>query len=221
MNRPLHVSSLTPIDSRNYRSSRNSSVLSASVLSFAGDTCATLELNAPLESVQEFLQSSHSDRYLLGTDVYTKREDGLWDCHQPVIEFFGLSLRPVFVHRLDRESPSQVSINIVDARTDIVKNPESRTNKAAASILEASSFVGEGVVSAKPGATSGACELSVDLSLTLHIPLPRFMLIPPGFNSIGSAIVRRAGKSRTKELLKSLQRAYDKEWKTRSEPGSP
>jgi hypothetical protein len=45
-------------------------------------------------------------------------------------------------------------------------------------------------------------------------------LIPPGFNSIGSAIVRRAGKSRTKQLLNDLQTAYDKEWKNTSEPAS-
>lgn len=218
---PLQASSFSssPIKPRN-PTQDSTSELAASVLSFAGDSSATLKLDAPLESVREFLQSSKSDKYLLGTETYKKRDDGLWDSHQPIIEFIGLSLRPVFVHRLDRKPPSGVSVSIVDARTDIVKNPNSRANRAAASVLKSSSFIGEGVISTKPGAESGACELSIELSLTLQIALPPFLLIPPGFNSIGSAIVRRAGRSRTKQLLKGLQAAYDKEWKKTSDPVS-
>jgi hypothetical protein len=221
LNLPLQVASLPAVRIPSRRSTRNSSsVLSASVISFAGDASATLDLDAPLESVQEFLQSSKSDMYLLGTETYTKRDDGLWDCQQPIIVFVGLALQPVFVHRLDRQPPSQVSISIVDARTDIVKNPNSPANRAVASVLETSSFKGKGIISTKSSATSGACQLSIELSLTLQIPLPSFLLIPPGFNSIGSAIVRRAGKSRTKQLLNDLQTAYDKEWKNTSEPAS-
>lgn len=182
----------------------------AGTISFQGDSSATLVLDANLESVQSFLQSSQSDMYLLGTETYAQREDGLWDCQQPIVDFIGLSLQPVFVNRLDREPPSTVTISIVDARTDIVKNPNSPANRVVANLMKTSKFVGKSRISVSSTKDRG-CQLSIDLNLTLQIPLPPFLPLPPGFNKLGSAIVRTTGKSRTKKLLKDLQEAFEKE----------
>jgi len=191
----------------------------AGTISWEGDSTGVLDIDVPLRSMQEFLQSPASDLYLLGTDTYIKRNDGLWDCQQPVIDFFGLSVQPVFVNRLDRQpspSTSGVTVSIVDARTDIVKNPHSPTNIAVSNLMSKTKFVGKSLISVKPSSSSSSsssgCQLECQLSLTLQIKLPKFMLLPPGFNTIGSAIVSRIGKSRTKQLLKEIEMAFSKEW---------
>jgi len=48
--------------------------------------------------------ASDSNRALLGTDDTSLRSDGLWDCRQPPIGWFGLELRPIFVNKLERHS---------------------------------------------------------------------------------------------------------------------
>jgi hypothetical protein len=162
-----------------------------------------------LESLQDFLQSSSCDKYLLGTEAYVEREDGLWDCQQPFIDFMGMSLQPVFVHRLDRQVPSTVCVSIVDARTDIV-NKNNTANRVVASVMKASKFDGKSIISVRSVSTT-ACQISIALNLTLQIPLPPFFPLPPGFNSIGSALVRKTGKSRTKRVLQDLRDAYELE----------
>mmetsp|Transcript_35656 Transcript_35656/g.86317 ORF Transcript_35656/g.86317 Transcript_35656/m.86317 type:complete len:326 (+) Transcript_35656:35-1012(+) len=228
-------------------SSSSSSGLHAT-LSFSGDASYTLEMkDATVESVSEFLQSPRSDVYLLGTSNIAKQEDEektsddsnkkskkddegqLWECKQPVVDFMGLKLQPVFINKVRRVARGHVVVSIEDARTDIMKASRNPANRALTSILKSSTFAGESVFTVQPrvlnddedsiinggGETNSlddddesSCMLSIELRLTLLIPLPSYMPIPPGFNSLGSAIVRRTGKSRTKRLLQRLQAAY-------------
>ena len=188
------------------------------LISFKGDSSGVLNIDASLESVQDFLQSPASDLYLLGTDSGVKRNDGLWDCQQPIIDFLGITLQPVFVNRLDRQ-PDFVSVSIVDARTNILKNPQSLGNRAVSNLMSNSKFIGKSIISAKslPHTNdSPGCQVELKLNLTLEIPLPTVMrlLLPPGFNSLGSAIVRKTGNSRTKKLLKDLEVAFLQHCKT-------
>ncbi|KAL3936389.1 MAG: hypothetical protein SGBAC_008280 [Bacillariaceae sp.] len=191
-----------------------------------------------MESVSEFLESRKSDSYLLGTKNFSKqseeerasddnnkkanKEDGkgqLFECKQPVVDFMGLKLQPVFLSKVLRVAQGHVVVSLEDSRTDIVKASRNPANRALTSILESSTFEGESVFRVRPSSTTLSdeddtidgdenCMLSIELRLTLIIPLPSYMPIPPGFNSLGSAIVRQTGKSRTKKLLERLQEAY-------------
>jgi hypothetical protein len=151
----------------------------------------------------------------------------LWNCRQPRINFLGLDVVPVFVCQLERSS-STTTVSIVQARTEIFNGDDTvddnsstsststsnRANHLVASVMERSTFVGNSVIRASSSATNtngASCQLSVDLSLTLQVPLPPYVLLPPGFNSLGSVIVRRTGRSRTKQLLQTLKQAYQ-EW---------
>jgi hypothetical protein len=103
-------------------------------------------------------------------------------------------------------------VTIVEARTDIEKH--NRANQAVARVMKQSQFTGKSVIRAvegstsRQGSTTSTCHLEVDLSLTINILLPKFLLLPPGFNMIGSAFVGWTGQSRTKQLLEDLRDAY-------------
>lgn len=218
------------------QNSSSSSELSATI-SFSGDaSCKLVMENASVESVSEFLQSPDSDIYLLGTSnaelaegheertkrdkSKNKRNSQLWECRQPVVDFIGLKLQPVFVYKVLRIAPGHVQVSIVDARTNILEASRNPAKQAIKSMLESSTFEGESVFTVHPpdaprddSTTSKKkmtenCVLSMELRLTLLISLPPFMPLPPGFNSLGGAIVRRTGKARTKQLLDQLQEAY-------------
>lgn len=179
-------------------------------LSLAGDSSSKIQFDVdPTQrSFEEWLQSSASDHGLLGARAAQQRPDGLWDCRQPRIAFFGLDLVPVFVNKIDR-TPAAVIISIVQARTDIFEGKEGRVNQAVAAVMEKSTFVGKSVI--KSRTIGKTYSVSVDLSLTLQAPLPSFVLLPPGFNSIGSAIIQNTCRRRTSSFLEDLKKSY-REW---------
>ncbi|KAL3936935.1 MAG: hypothetical protein SGBAC_007850 [Bacillariaceae sp.] len=178
---------------------------------FVGDSTTTLELDAPMELVQEFLQSDSSNMYLLGTDdikchtncqeAADDDENQLFECKQPILEFMGLKLQPIFQHKLHRNTPNQVTASIEEgSKAEILQHSKHPAKRVISGLVNEATFVGESV--------DQKCKLSIALSLTLQIPMPRFIPIPPGFNAIGSAIVRRTGRLRTQQLLERLKAAY-------------
>lgn len=201
---PRTISPLAPW-SKCYASS---SRLGATI-SWLGDSKASIELpdynndDTIDYSIQDWLQSSDSDFHLLGTTNASPRSCGeLWDCRQPRIQFLGLDLVPIFVNRLERTT-SSVTVTIVDAQTEIGNS--GKRNRAVAKIMQNSKFLGESKIVAMENT------LSVDLTLTLQVKLPPFLPLPPGFNTLGSAMIRRTGKSRVQQLLRDLNQAYE-EW---------
>lgn len=184
----------------------------ATTLDFTGDLKESVQLDVvdhDKPTFAEWLQSSLSDAPLLGTSDFQPRPDGLWDCRQPRVTWFGLDLVPVFVNRIDRTPFSDtVVVSIVQARTDILQDDKKRgINQAIASVMEESTYVGKTVIQARE--YDGIfCTVSVDLSLTLQIPLPRFALLPPGFNMVWRSIIRKSCRTRTKAFLQSLVQAY-------------
>eukprot|EP00429_Kryptoperidinium_foliaceum_P032127 CAMPEP_0176135512 /NCGR_PEP_ID=MMETSP0120_2-20121206/68748_1 /TAXON_ID=160619 /ORGANISM="Kryptoperidinium foliaceum, Strain CCMP 1326" /LENGTH=253 /DNA_ID=CAMNT_0017471229 /DNA_START=45 /DNA_END=806 /DNA_ORIENTATION=+ len=184
-----------------------------SKISFQGDTTAKLELDAPAHHVQKWLSTpSASDVHLLGSIDATQKDEGLWECLQPRIDFMGLDLQPVFVHRISRrESASRntgshlVEVQVIDSRTDILGT--GNANQAVGSLMSKAKFSGQSRFRVQEHRRT-ATVMEVDLKLGLHVPLPPFVLLPPGFNSIGSSIIKRTGRSRTEKLLRDLERAY-------------
>ncbi|CAJ1948901.1 unnamed protein product [Cylindrotheca closterium] len=202
---------------QNNKSGTNKNEHKSSV-TFVGDSTTTLELDAPMELVQEFLQSDSSNVYLLGTDDIQCHDDHdesqqlLYECKQPIIEFMGLQLQPTFRHKLYRQ-PNQVTASIEEgSKAEIVTHSRHPAKRVISSLVHDATFVGESVVTVHPQEAQDhatqKCKLSINLSLSLQIPMPRFIPIPPGFNALGGAIVRRAGRLRTQQLLERLKAAY-------------
>lgn len=192
----------------------------AAELNFSGDSTASLEFETgtSIESVQKWLDTPQaSDVSLLGSDQVKQIGPDLWECLQPRIDFMGLDLQPSFTHRIGRKQ-GIVTVQVIDSRTDVLSN-NNPANQIVASLMSRAKFSGKSVIRAKPKTAASSSQtttdpcgsiLQVDLTLTLNIPLPPFILLPPGFNSLGSAMVKRTGNSRTKKLLEELKSAYYK-----------
>ena len=214
--------------------------LSANQLSFSGDSKASIRIPFPKDSFRSWLHSSDSNLRLLGSDDATQQQqqeeeedEGLWYCPQPRVEFLGLDLVPVFVNRLEH-SPhdGSTTVHIVEAKTEILQSSANNAaNRLVASLMERATFQGKSVIRVDDdeeeeeydgenddAGNNPRCRLSVDLNLKLQVPLPRFLPLPPGFNSIGSAIVRRTGQTRTKQLLQDLEQDFKEFTQTQSSP---
>ncbi|CAB9517495.1 expressed unknown protein [Seminavis robusta] len=160
-------------------------------------------------SLADWMLSSDSDEFFLGTQDFRKRTDGCWDAFQPSVDWFGLELVPVFVIKLERNGPKkQVSAIITQARSDIRSGQNSVTGRLAGKVMEKSSFQGSNRVTWKENDLANEWILEADLSLTLSIPLPPLVPLPPGFNSIGSRIVKSTCKRRLEQFLNNLQASY-------------
>ena len=196
------------------KSTTKSSTKLRATLSWSGDATASLELDnndnaAQGLSIRDWLDDpAASNIPLLGTDDVERNRDGNFVCRQPPIDFLGVALQPVFVNKISRSRPGCATVSILDAKTNVKGGPGgSRTSMAGSaiqSLMQDSQFQGRSVIQANDSSN----RLTVDLNLTLNVKLPPFMLLPPGFNSMGSSIMKRAGKARSRELLKDLQRDY-------------
>jgi hypothetical protein len=184
-------------------------------LSFKGDARSYLEFDAPPGHVQKWLRTPDaSDLTLLGSANASKQANGLWECQQPQIAFMGLDLQPYFVYDLQRRpSSTAVVVEVVDSRTDIL-NGNNRAAKIVEAFMGRAKFSGKSTIQAMECTSRHCCRLEIILDLTLHVPLPPFVPIPPGINAIGSTLVKRTGISRTEKLLEDLKRSYF-EWAKR------
>lgn len=162
------------------------------------------------KSFDAFLLSAASNPVLLGAETYTKLDDEgsgeLWECKQASVAWFGLALTPIFINRIEKSS-GNVVISIIEAQTQVSEG--SRLGNTIATAMKRSEFEGRNVVSWKERAGSNnAYVMEGDLRLTLTINLPRFLPLPPGFNTIGSKIVDRTCKQRLRQNLSDISDAY-------------
>jgi hypothetical protein len=185
-------------------------------LSWSGDATASLELDRPKLhsqglSIRNWLDDpTASNIPLLGTNDVEEREDDIFLCRQPPIDFFGVALQPIFVNRITRKKSGCATVAILDAQTKVQGGSagNGRTSMAGSaihSLLQDSTFQGRSTIQAHDHGN----KLTVDLSLTLKVNLPPFVLLPPGFNTMGNSIMKRAGKARSQQLLLDLQAEYE------------
>jgi len=177
------------------------------------------------KSLSTFLASSASDSALLGKDRQlmngnqSSADSGaLWECKQASVQWFGMSLIPIFINRIEKNpSRSNVIISIIDARTEVEQAGRLGIGNTLASTMERSEFEGSNAVSwvknesasddnVNDNAISYALEGNLDLTLTIN--LPRFLPLPPGFNKIGSKIVARTCRERLRQNLGEISDAY-------------
>ena len=168
----------------------------------------------PSRTLTAYLRSTASDGLLLGTINYARREkDQLYEAFQPEIDWFGLQLVPVFVNKIDRPEDTEevVYVDIMEARTDIAGGrPPGNRAKAIADIMKRSEFTGryELVWEKASGRRGAGWSLNGDLTLVLSVPLPKLVPLPPGFNNVGSRIVRTTCRKRVEEQLQQLREGY-------------
>ncbi|KAG7350627.1 DUF1997 domain containing protein [Nitzschia inconspicua] len=213
---PLFVAAFAATIDRIHTSESSSPTRLSGTLSWSGDANASIDLeeeaisNERGLSIRDWLDDPNaSNRALLGSDDVEERPNGAMLCRQPTVDFFGMALRPVFLNKISRTKSGSATVTILDAQTEVDGAGGGRTSNIAGNalrnIMQDSKFQGRSIIQ-----THGENDnkLSVDLSLTLNVALPPFLLLPPGFNSMGSAIIRRTGQSRCKKLLRDLQRDY-------------
>ena len=223
------VSSFSPCDSNdiiiNQRHSASSSTALFGTIEFAGNANASYDTPSLViqasqgnnedgdKSLPKFLTTPASDSVLLGTETSTRIEDDgtngeLWECRQASIGWFGMTLSPIFINRIERNpSSDNVVVSIIDARTEVTKG--GRFGNTLASAMQRSKFEGRNAISWNviDGDTS-SYTLEGSLKLTLTINLPPFLPLPPGFNTIGGKIVQRVCKERLKQNLREISDAY-------------
>jgi hypothetical protein len=177
------------------------------------NTTAIQQQNLDHLSVQDWLNDPMASNVaLLGTpDVEPYKSDrNKFQCRQPLIDFLGFALQPVFVNQIDRSSGrGRVTVSIIDAKTEVITNGSKRAeiaNTAIQRVMKDSKFHGRSVIKATSSGERPV--LSIDLSLTLRVELPPLLIVPPGFNTIGSSIIEKTSQSRSKQLLQELKRNY-------------
>mmetsp|Transcript_8879 Transcript_8879/g.11158 ORF Transcript_8879/g.11158 Transcript_8879/m.11158 type:complete len:306 (-) Transcript_8879:453-1370(-) len=127
-------------------------------------------------------------------------------------------------------STYQIKVKIKDSRTDFGNTSrESKTSKLMKSLVEKCKFEGVNIVTCKSmdstrsSSTSSSSSSSprkweitseLRLQMVLQLPNSRFFILPPGFKSIGSRIVKKTCEKRSKETLEELKKEY-KNWATR------
>lgn len=210
-----------------------SSALKATI-EFTGESSTSIEVLMPRTTTKStdsndesssigyalpgWLLSPESDQFFLGTSNVRERPDGQWDAIQPSVDWFGLDLVPVFVMRLER-SESKVSTIITEARSEMKSGRDTTTGNLVGRLMKKSTFRGgNSVMWQEMTSNKEGWVLTADLSLTLVIPLPRFLPLPPGFNSIGSRIVKVTCRKRLDSFMIDLQQAYN-DWVKNQEQG--
>lgn len=181
--------------------------------SVSGDAILSNNDESNDKSLSNFLSSDASNKILLGTDntkllSSAAAGDAIYECTQGSVAWFGLTLIPIFINRIDRcnsgsQEEGKVTTSIEEARTEVQGGG---LGNALASAMKRSVFEGRTIVSWKEGQSS--YHIEGDLVLNLTIKLPRILPLPPGFNAIGSKIVERTCRERLKQNLVDIEAAY-------------
>jgi hypothetical protein len=140
----------------------------------------------------------------------------LWECPQPPLHWFGNEISFTVVNSIDRHEGilDKVSVSIMDTR---MVYTGSRRQTSISSILSTENLLGTLMNQSKLyGGTElswrsigdNSWMLSAKLDLALHVPLPSLLPLPPGFNKLGSSIVKRTCKSRLVSNLQELKEQY-------------
>ena len=135
-----------------------------------------------------------------------------WECRQSSLDWFGLTLIPIFTMTLERseDSDGTIIISIIDATTQVENG--GKLGNALASAMRRSEFEGRNIVFWKEEDAHNYT-LVGDIELKLTISLPAFLPLPPGFNKIGSRIIERTCRERLRQNLRDISNAYH-EWAT-------
>ena len=177
------------------------------------------------QSLPNWLASARSHPHLLGSDDVSQNGDGTYTSVLPALEFFGMELVPTFVQRISLQnnknkeagvsgsnSKDSLSLNVSIEDSSVNASQSSRIGNLVERVMKTCSFQGSNELTCTPiSGTNGEeyWELSSDFTLNMQFYLgSRLMVLPPGFNTIGSRIVERTVKKRVKDNLLQLAEKY-------------
>lgn len=188
-------------------------------LRFAGDAEISADIPPGGASLGRFFASEAADPILVGvsneSSTYRRLEsdggDGTattLECRQKSLtDFLGLTLTPIITSRITKSvDEGGLVVDILDARTEV---SEGRIGSTLRRLLERATFVGSNRVSWTEH--GGGYRLVARMDLLITVDLPPLLPLPPGFNSLGSRIVRSQSRGRLQESVDDIARAY-REW---------
>lgn len=216
------ITQTTPLSSNTTKSNRR--------LDFQGKSFHSVRINIKepqgtrqKNSFTTWLKSKHSHPSILGSKQVSQTPDGMYKSILPSISWFGLELVPTFFQKIiveEYENDSLgVNVSIEDSQVNIMgrwgpdENDSSISSKGGLleKIMASCALYGGNEMRCFKRVENGIeyYELSSSLTLNLEVPLTsRFMILPPGFNSIGSRIVKRETEKRVKDNLLLLVNEY-------------
>jgi hypothetical protein len=219
------ITQTTPLSSNTTKSNRR--------LDFQGSSSHSVRINIkePQEGTHQknsfttWLKSKHSHPSILGSKQVSQTPDGMYKSILPSISWFGLELVPTFFQKIiveenENDDSLAVNVSIEDSQVNIAGRRGSDENDSSISskrgliekVMASCVFTGSGnKMRCFRRVENGIhyYELSSSLTLNLEVPLTsRFIILPPGFNIIGSRIVKRETEKRVKENLLLLVKEY-------------
>jgi hypothetical protein len=120
----------------------------------------------------------------------------------------------------EEEGILMIQTSILDSKTELDtkgkqqqeegQHKRKRMSSRIQSLMDKSTFRGGSIYSVQPQSDGKSWIITSELSLQLTIPLgsSRFIALPPGFNTIGSRIVRNVCDRRARESLDYIQESY-------------
>lgn len=160
----------------------------------------------------EFLLCGASDRALLGLSSDPEMaDDGTWTCKQAVFSLLGVRLAPVFVERIEK-SEQRVNVVVLKASVVTAADGSSERTRLAGLVdyITSRSFDVDAVNTVSwRRLSSGAWQVSSDLSMQFDFELPRQVLIPSRvFSAAGSLVVRKSCEDSVHQFLEDLSAEY-------------
>lgn len=160
----------------------------------------------------EYLLSSDSDEILLGTSDFRKI-DGVWECKQAPVDWFSLSIVPIFREVIERPvARSCVDVRVLEATIQLQDSEgqqrRSLVGRAMDKVMTRASISGLNAVRwvEQPG---GGWSLTGDITLSLDVTPPRVFPIPRGiFERVGSSIIRATCQQRGDAFLGDVANGY-------------
>ena len=198
-------------------SPRTSLTCSASdVLHLAGESQSSIFVPHSSKTISAclgtFLENEDSDEYLLGSHSATKAADGQWIVTQDPVEWFSISVQPVFRQVIMRPmGECSVEVRVLDAMLDVAKGGRvaSLVDTGMTKAMSRASMGGGTIVRWEEAPQGGGWILSADITLSLEVRPPRFFPIPRRiFQNVGSGIIRSTCKERGEIFLRDLSRGY-------------
>jgi hypothetical protein len=192
--------------------------MAADDLRLAGESKSSLFVplasSTVAESLGNFLEAEDSDKYLLGSRSATKTAEGQWIVTQDPVEWFSISVQPIF-HQviMRRMSKHIVEVRVLETTLDVAKGGRvaSLVDTGIAKVMSQASMGGGTIVrweEAPQGGPAGWI-LSADISLSLEVSRPRYLPIPRRvFQRVGSGIIGSTCKERGDIFLRDLSRGY-------------
>ena len=170
------------------------------------------------KSLEEFLVDEESNALLVGSDDLIALPRGQhWYSRQPSFAFFGLVMTPIFRVALRRQHMEDGSMEIlvevdesrveaVGQKTDQIEGDGAEDEHWISSLLSKGSINGESDIRVQQ--TNQGWMMSLKSQLDFKMKVPKYLPLPPGFASIGSAIMKIQCQERAKQSLKQIRDAY-------------